>query len=151
MASIEKFEDIEAWQKARKLAREIYLITNQGDFAKDFGLRDQIRRAAVSVMSNIAEGFECGGDVEFRRFLAIAKGSTGEVKAQLYVALDVGLIDQTQFNKLYQLATETGNLIGGFIRYLSRGSGVASHESKSNKHTTRDLRLRTRNSNGVGR
>ena len=77
MAKIEKFEDIEAWKKARELAREIYAISNEGLFARDFGLRDQIRRAAVSVMSNIAEGFERGGDVEFRRFLSIAKGSAG--------------------------------------------------------------------------
>lgn len=83
---------------------------------------------AVSVMSNIAEGFERGGDVEFRRFLAIAKGSAGEVKAQLYVALDAGLINQAQFDSLYKMATETGNLIGGFMRYLSRGS--ASHGSR---------------------
>jgi len=82
MAKIEKFEDIEAWKKAREVAKEIYAISNEGLFARDFGLRDQIRRAAVSVMSNIAEGFERGGDVEFRRFLAIAKGSAGEVKAQ---------------------------------------------------------------------
>jgi len=133
MASIEKFEDIEAWQKARELTRKIYKVTNQGAFARDFGLRDQIRRASVSIMSNIAEGFERGGDVEFRRFLAIAKGSTGEVKAQLYVALDAGLINEAQFNELYQLATETGNLIGGFMRYLSRGS--ASRESRVNTPT----------------
>jgi len=128
MASIERFEDIEAWQKARELTQEIYRITNQGSFARDFGLRDQIRRAAVSVMSNIAEGFERGGDVEFRRFLAIAKGSAGEVKAQLYVALDAGLIDQATFDSLYKKAGETGNLVGGFMRYLGRGS--AGHESR---------------------
>ena len=115
MARIEKFEDIEAWQRARQLAKAVYAVTSEGKFARDFGLRDQIQRAAVSVMSNIAEGFERGGDVEFRRFLAIAKGSAGEVKAQLYVALDAGLIDQTAFDSLYKMATETGNLIGGFI------------------------------------
>jgi four helix bundle protein len=128
MAKIEKFEDIEAWKKARALAREIYAISNEGLFARDFGLRDQIRRAAVSVMSNIAEGFERGGDVEFRRFLAIAKGSAGEVKAQLYVALDAGMIDQATFDSLYKKAAETGNLVGGFMRYLSRES--AGHESR---------------------
>ena len=121
MGKIEKFEDIEAWKKARELARNIYAISNEGPFARDFGLRDQIRRAAVSVMSNVAEGFERGGDVEFRRFLAIAKGSAGEVKAQLYVALDAGLIDHTAFDSLYKSATETGNLIGGFMKYLSKG------------------------------
>jgi four helix bundle protein len=85
MGKIVKFEDIEAWNKARELAKEIYAVSNEGPFARDFGLLDQTRRAAVSVMSNIAEGFERGGDVEFRRFLSIAKGSAGEVKAQLYV------------------------------------------------------------------
>jgi four helix bundle protein len=128
MGKIENFQNIEAWKKARELAREIYAISNEGQFARDFGLRDQTRRAAVSVMSNIAEGFERGGDVEFRRFLAIAKGSAGEVRAQLYVALDAGLIDQAKFDPLYKKATETGNLIGGFMRYLSRGS--AGHESR---------------------
>ena len=121
MARIEKFEDIEAWQRARQLAKAVYAVTSEGKFARDFGLRDQIQRAAVSVMSNIAEGFERGGDVEFRRFLAIAKGSAGEVKAQLYVALDAGLIDKTAFDSLYKSATETGNLIGGFMKYLSKG------------------------------
>jgi len=121
MVKIKRFEDIEAWKKARELTQEIYAVSNEGSFARDFGLRDQIRRAAVSVISNIAEGFERGGDVEFRRFLSIAKGSAGEVKAQLYVALDVGLINQDQFDSLYRMATEVGNLIGGFMRYLTRG------------------------------
>ena len=132
MARIEKFEDIEAWQRARQLAKAVYAVTSEGKFARDFGLRDQIQRAAVSVMSNIAEGFERGGDVEFRRFLAIAKGSAGEVKAQLYVALDAGLIAQTAFDSLYKMSTETGNLIGGFMRYLSRESAGQASRVKSN-------------------
>ena len=86
MATIEKFEDIEAWQKARELTREVYAASNTWLFAKDYGLRDQIRRAAVSIMSNIAEGFERGGDKEFGQFIAQAKGSSAEVRAQLYVA-----------------------------------------------------------------
>ena len=121
MATIGKFEDIEAWQLAREMTKAIYAISNDGPFARDFGLRDQIRRASVSIMSNIAEGFERGGDVEFRRFLIIAKGSAGEVKAQLYVALDAGLIDKTIFDSLYKMTNEIGNLIGGFVKYLSRG------------------------------
>lgn len=121
MAKIERFEDIEAWQKAKELTSAVYAVSNEGPFSRDFGLRDQIRRAAVSVMSNIAEGFERGGDVEFRRFLAIAKGSAGEVKAQLYVALDAGMIDQATFDSLYKKAAETGNLVGGFMRYLTKG------------------------------
>ena len=119
MARIEKFEDIEAWQKARELTREIYRVTNRGDFAKDFGLRDQIRRASVSIMSNIAEGFGRGGNREFVQFLSMAKGSVSEVQAQLYVAVDVGYLTKAQFQQLYSLSQSTGNLIGGFIRYLA--------------------------------
>lgn len=131
MAGTRRFEDSEAWQKARELTRAVYAVSNQGPFARDFGLRDEIRRSAVSVMSNIAEGFERGGDIEFRRFLAIAKGSAGEVRAQLYVTIDAGLIDQTQFDSLYKTATEAGNLIGELTRYLSRES--ASHGSRVKK------------------
>jgi len=118
MGTIQKFEDIDAWQKARALTREVYAVTADGTFSKDFGLRDQIRRAAVSVMSNIAEGFDRGGVREFIQFLFIAKGSAAEVQAQLYVALDAGYIKQEQFKGLYDLAGNTGRLIGGFIRYL---------------------------------
>ena len=118
MGTIQKFEDIEAWRKARVLTREVYAVTSDGVFAKDFGLRDQIRRAAVSVMSNIAEGFDRGGVREFIQFLYIAKGSCAEVQAQLYVALDAGYIHQEQFQKLYEIARDAGHLIGGFIRYL---------------------------------
>ncbi|PSQ92571.1 MAG: four helix bundle protein, partial [Bacteroidetes bacterium SW_4_67_19] len=85
MATFHRFEDIESWQKARRLARRIYELTGNGDFARDFGLRDQIRRAAVSIMSNIAEGFERGSRREFARFLDIAKASAGEVRSPLYV------------------------------------------------------------------
>jgi four helix bundle protein len=119
MATIEKFEDIEAWKKARELTAEIYRVTADGNFARDFGLRDQIRRAAVSIMSNIAEGFERGGNREFQQFLAYAKGSSGEVRAQLYVALDAGYIDQMQFAHLSNQAVETSRMINGFMRYLA--------------------------------
>ena len=118
MAKIERFEDIEAWKKARELAKEIYAISNEGLFSRDFGLRDQIRRAAVSVMANIAEGFDRGGNRELIQFLFIAKGSTAEVQAQLYVALDAGYLKHEQFQQLYDLAGDTSRLIGGFIRYL---------------------------------
>jgi four helix bundle protein len=119
MSKIEKFEDIEAWQKARDLTREIYRVTNQESFVRDFSLRDQIRRAAMSVMSNIAEGFGRGGNREFIQFLSVAKGSVSELQSQLYIALDAGHITKEQFQQLYSLAELTGNLIGGFIRYLS--------------------------------
>jgi four helix bundle protein len=90
MNKIEKFEDIIAWQKARVLTKEIYTSTRVGLFAKDYGLKDQIQRASVSTMANIAEGFERGGDREFMQYLSTSKGSCGEVKSHLYVALDQG-------------------------------------------------------------
>jgi len=119
MAAIRRFEEIDAWQRARELTRAIYEVTRSGTFARDFGLRDQIRRAAVSVMSNIAEGFGRGGNREFLQFLSVARGSVAEVQAQLYVALDAGYLQRTQFDSLFRLATETGSLIGGFMRYLA--------------------------------
>ena len=122
MAKIEKFEDIEAWQKARILAKAVYTITGQDVFAKDFGLRDQIRRAAVSVMSNIAEGFERGSNKEFIQFFFIAKGSAGEVRSQLYVALDQEYIDQNSFNSLKRDVSEISRMISGLITYLSRSN-----------------------------
>jgi len=118
VAKIERFEEIEAWKKARVLTREIYKVTSQGAFSKDYGLRDQIRRASVSVMSNIAEGFDRGGNKEFRQFLSMAKGSAAEVRAQLYVGLDAGYLNQEIFQRLYDMADETGRLVGGFMRYI---------------------------------
>lgn len=123
MATIKQVEDIQAWQKARVVCRRIYTITNDGQFAKDFGLRDQVRRAAVSILSNIAEGFERGGTGEFVHFLAIAKGSAGEVKAQLYVALDQKYVDQREFDELIANIEEISKMINGLISYL-RGSGI---------------------------
>jgi four helix bundle protein len=120
VSRITRFEDIDAWKKARELSREVYTITRAGEFARDFGLRDQIRRAAVSVMSNIAEGYERDGNAEFRHYLYIAKGSAGEVRSQLYVALDAGHIDEPTFNRLTGLALDTTRLIRGFIRYLDQ-------------------------------
>jgi len=120
MANIEKFEDIEAWQSARWLTRLIYRHTSTGNFARDFALRDQIRRASISVLSNIAEGFERNGDKEFRQFLSTAKGSLGEVRAQLYIALDAGYLSEKDFRELYELVLETAKRVGGFMRYLGQ-------------------------------
>ena len=120
MVKINKFEDIESWKKARRLTKEIYQTSATGGFVRDFGLKDQIRRASVSILSNIAEGFERGGDKEFSQFLAIAKGSCGEVRAQLYVALDQGYFSADTFDQLFSSATEVGQLLAGFIRYLKR-------------------------------
>ena len=113
MKKITTFEDLIAWQKARELTREIYKVTKNGEFKKDFGLRDQIQRACVSIMSNIAEGFDRASRAEFHQFLVIAKGSCAEVKSQLYVAFDVGYISNTRFNKLKELTDEVLQIIGG--------------------------------------
>jgi four helix bundle protein len=118
MGKIERFEDIDAWKKARELTKVIYEVTAQGKIAADFSLKDQLRRAAVSIMANIAEGFERGGNKEFRQFLAMAKGSVGEVKALLYVALDAALTSSEQFQQISTLADEASRLLAGFLRYL---------------------------------
>jgi four helix bundle protein len=115
---IERFEDIEAWQAGRELTLSIYRATRLQQFAKDFGLVDQLRRAAVSITSNIAEGFERGGDKEFVHALTLAKGSCGEVRSQLYVALDEEYITKTQFDELAGQALAASRLLGGFIKYL---------------------------------
>ena len=115
---LRRLEELEAWQKARELTKLVYECTRTGEFAKDFGLRDQIRRAAVSVMSNIAEGFERGGNAEFAHFLTMAKGSAGEVEAQAYVALDQQYLSEAEFKRLQGEIGSTRRLIGGLIRYL---------------------------------
>ena len=120
MGKIQKFKDILAWQKARELTREVYAHSKTGAFAKDFGLRDQIQRASVSVMGNVAEGYDRGGDKEFIQFLSVSKGSCGEVKSHLYVALDQQYINPTQFNQLYNSTDEVGRLLAGFMAYLKQ-------------------------------
>ena len=117
---IDKFEDLIAWQKARELTKKIYGITKFGEFSKDFGLRDQIRRSSVSIMSNVAEGFERGGRSEFHQFLVIAKGSCAELRSQLYVALDVEYIDTNTFEEVSKLAIEVSKLVGGLRSAVSK-------------------------------
>jgi len=118
MAEIKQFEEIEGWKKARELVSAIYSASSKGSFAKDFQLRDQIRTAAVSVMSNIAEGFERGGDKEFSQFLSLAKASCGEVRSHLYVALDQKYLSEMEFHSMADQAIHTSKLISGFMRYL---------------------------------
>lgn len=120
MPLIKRFEDIKAWQEARTLPHQIYRLTGVGAVAKDFGLRDQIRRAAVSAMANIAEGFDCDSKNEFARFLEIARRSVVEVQSLLYVALDVGYINEEIFQMHYAQAAKTKGLIGGFRHSLKR-------------------------------
>ncbi len=118
MAQINRFEEIEGWKKARELAKEVYTVTSRGTFARDFSLRDQIRRAAVSISSNIAEGFARQTDKEFVQFLYTARGSAAEVQSQLYVAADLGYLGREDLGRLYEMADEVSRLISGFIRYL---------------------------------
>ncbi len=120
MASFKRFEDINSWQKARELASLVYTTTRVGEFSRDFGLRDQMRRAAVSVMNNIAEGFGRHGNAEFARFLEIAKGSAYEVQSCSYVAADAGYIDQAQRLQIYELADAVASLISGLVVYLRK-------------------------------
>jgi four helix bundle protein len=122
MATIAKFEEIEAWKRARELTRKIYACSRSGAFSKDFGLKDQIRRASVSSMSNIAEGFERDGRQEFLQFLSMAKGSSGEVRSQLYVALDEGYLSKQQFDELYKDAQAVSKMVAGFMEYLQRSA-----------------------------
>jgi four helix bundle protein len=131
MAKIERFEDIEAWKKGRELRKSIYACSKIGKFATDYGLRDQIRRASISITSNIAEGFEREGNREFLQFLANSKGSCGEVRDQLYVALDEQYITKEQFQALYQGALEVSRIISGFMKYLRQT------EMRGNKFKTR--------------
>lgn len=115
---VERFEDLIAWQKARELTKEIYQITNSGEFARDFGLRDQIRRASVSIMSNLAEGFERGRATEFHQYISIAKGSCAEVRTQLYVAWDADYLEKDKFVILMNMAREVGRIIGGLRKSI---------------------------------
>lgn len=122
--AIKRFEEVEGWRAARKLTQEIYDITTQGQLAKDFGLRDQIQRAAVSTMANIAEGYDCGTDQEFLRFLRYAFRSATEVQSHLYVALDQMYITQKEFDELYERVRKTKRIIYGLMRYLRKQGGT---------------------------
>ncbi len=117
---IDRFEDLQSWQKARCLANMVYDMSSTGFFAKDFRLGNQIRAAAGSVMHNIAEGYESGSRAEFIRFLKIARRSASEVQSQLYLALDRNYINASELNQAYMLATEAKKLINGLITYLRK-------------------------------
>lgn len=117
---IERFEDIEGWQIARKLTRMVYEVSRQGEFVRDYGLKDQIQRAAGSVMHNIAEGFDGGSNAEFIKFLRYSQRSASEVQSQLHIALDLNYITQEQFEHLYEPASHARSKVGGFIAYLQR-------------------------------
>ena len=130
MGTIRRFEDLESWQKACRLANAIYDLTEQSRFAKDFKLRDQIRDAAGSVMHNIAEGFDAGYNPAFIRFLKLARRSASEVQSELYLALDRKYITQEELDSAYNFATEAKQLINAFIAYLRRHKPPA-HNNKT--------------------
>ena len=123
---IESFEDLKAWKASRELAKKVYSLTKRRDFAKDFGLVNQIRKATVSVVSNISEGFERGSNAEFVRFLYIAKASCGEIRSYLFIAFDQGYLTKDEPDKTTSFANALSAMIGGFIGYLrsSKMKGV---------------------------
>jgi len=142
LATFKRYEDIEVWQLARQLAKVVYALTRTGAFAKDYGLKDQIQRAAVSIGSNIAEGFERAGNKEFANFLWIAKGSAGEVGSQLYTAYDVGYVSKDNFEQALQQSRTIGAKIYRLIESMSASklTGV-----RYRKPETRNPKLETRN------
>lgn len=125
MALIERFEDIRGWQEARQLTRNIYELTRNGLLSKDFGLRDQIQRASVSVMANIAEGFDCDSHKEFARFLGIARRSAVEVQSLLYICLDTGYITQEEFDTCYQQARKTKQMVHALKQSVEKRANEA--------------------------
>jgi len=140
--TIRRFEDIEGWQMARELTRQVYAVAMKGAFRRDFGLRDQITRAAGSVMHNVAEGFDGGSNAEFAKFLRYSQRSCSEVQSELYVALDCVYISQAEFDVIYQQAGDTHAKIGGFIRYLLT---TPPRLQTGEVHRTKHKELRTNN------
>jgi four helix bundle protein len=130
VGGVKRFEDLIAWQKARALTRDVYAISRKGEFGKDYGLNRQLQRAAVSIMSNIAEGFERSRPGEFHQFLSTAKASCAEVRSQLYVALDVGYLDKPEFQQLMNSAEEVAKLVGGLRASVRR----ARHRREGGDH-----------------
>ena len=130
MATYKSFEDLPVWQNARELAVLVYRTTSKGQLKEDYGLKNQIQRAVVSISSNIAEGFERGSKREFIQFLYIAKGSCGELRSQLYIAKDLGYLDNSDSETLIKSASNTSKQINGFIKYL-KTSRLAGHKFKN--------------------
>jgi len=138
---IEYFEDLEIWKESRRLAKEIYRLTSGPKFSKDFALRDQSHRAVVSIMSNIAEGFERSGNQEFAQFLYVAKGSCGELRSQLYVAVDQGYISVNELEALLILLKRLSSMIASLINYLKR-SGMKGSKYNDSKSSGKKLSVR---------
>lgn len=153
MTKAESFEDLVVWQKARELTKRIYELTKDRKFSGDFSLVDQLRRAAVSILSNIAEGFERGSNTEFIQFLYMAKGSCGEVRAQLYVARDQGYIAPEDFDLLKGLARQVAGMLGNLIEYLKgselKGTKFKTPPRKSWTEETREIINRIMEEKGI--
>jgi four helix bundle protein len=128
MGRIERFEDIDCWKEARQLVKLVYSLTNKRSFSIDRGLKDQIQRAAISIMSNIAEGFESQGNREFVQFLFYAKRSSGEVRAQLYAAYDLGYINEVESKEANELAIKVSKMLSSFISYLKSAKKLEGWE-----------------------
>ncbi len=126
-----RFEGLRIWRVALDLCEDVYRVTGHGAFARDFGLKDQIRRAAVSVMSNVAEGYERDGDREFRQFLFVAKGSCGEVRAQLHLARKLGYVDQPTFEDLYGQVMNATRMLAALIKAI----GASDHRGKKYRYS----------------
>lgn len=131
---IVRFEDVESWKEGRKLCNMIYAIARHEQFSRDFGLRDQIQRAAVSIVSNIAEGFDSKSNAEFHRFLVYARRSISEVKSQLYLAVDAKYISPEEFDLIYSQTDKVGKLTNGFLRFLS--ANKKSKPKQTNQQTS---------------
>lgn len=126
---VTRFEDLIGWQKSRKLLKKTYEITSKQPLLKDFPLRDQMRRASISVMSNIAEGFDKGGDKEFVQFLFHAKGSCAELRSQLYAARDIGYLKHDDYREIWELAEETSRILQGLIKAVKKRE-ITGHKFK---------------------
>jgi four helix bundle protein len=145
---VKNFEDLEIWKSARVLTKEIYRLTSDQRFSKDFRFRDQICGAVISIMSNIAEGYERGGNQEFIQFLYIAKGSCGEVRSQLYVAFDQSYIAQKNCENLAQALKRLSIMISNLIDYL-KGSGMKGPKYNNSSHSSGPNRSETTRTNGT--
>ena len=139
MGTVETFEELNCWKTAREMTRLVYGASSSSSFSKDRSLQDQIRRASVSVMANLAEGFERGGDKEFLQFLAQAKGSCGEVRSHLAVALDLGLISRDRHVEIEKKAVHTSRLIASLMKYL-RNSKLRGSKFKTKGSSLSPLR-----------
>jgi four helix bundle protein len=129
MSKIHRLEDVEAWQLARELSVDVYRLTLKDDFKRDYGMKDQIRRASVSIMNNIAEGFERGSNKDFAKFLFISRGSAGEVRSLLYVAKDLGYISEQEFENNKALCCRIGGALWGLIQHLKKTSNLTTKVS----------------------